>query len=157
DGVTPLGSPYLVMDFVSGETLDAAWQRRGKRLPTDEALEHGEKLLEVLAAAHEGGVLHLDLKPENTLLTSFGGRKGSDFSVATEIATEIAEEMSPPAERDVVAGTPEFMAPEQARVTGAAPCARADVFAVGAILYTLLSGRYVRSLEGALVPDKLAV
>jgi eukaryotic-like serine/threonine-protein kinase len=133
--------PFLVMELVEGDTL-AACLTSG-RLPLDQALEYGVQIAEALAAAHAHGIVHRDLKPANIMLTR-AGVKLLDFGLAG---------MRSPAARArgdalvgdggrvdtrPIAGTPPYMAPEQIR--GEATDARADLFALGAVLYEMLTG-----------------
>jgi serine/threonine protein kinase len=76
------GSVFLAMEFLEGESLHARSQRKGDRLPVRDVLELGHELLDVLAAAHEKGIIHRDIKPENLLLTNEGQLKVLDFGIA---------------------------------------------------------------------------
>ena len=129
------GLPLHVMELVEGEGLDRLWRRLGRRLPPRGALRIAHQVLELLMVCHARGVIHCDLKPANLLVSSTGALRVIDFGDAhapTYAPTELLA--------DVVVGTPSFMAPEQ--VTGDVELdARVDVFAVGALLYTLLSGK----------------
>jgi tetratricopeptide (TPR) repeat protein len=133
------GQPFIVMELLAGETL-AARLHRGP-LPVGEALDLALDLLEGLAALHDAGVVHRDVKPSNLFLTPHGGRL-VDFGLAHE-APEAASfhsdssgELTTPG---LVVGTPGYMAPEQ--VLGHAVDARADLFAAGALLHEALGGR----------------
>jgi serine/threonine-protein kinase len=131
---------YLVMELLDGMTLDAVRQERGGRLPAHEAAWVGLELLDVLEAAHTRGILHRDVKPGNVFITRRGVLKLLDFGIAS-----LREDSDAPGitETGVVLGTPGFMAPEQARgrVDELGPAT--DVYAVGATLFRLLSGRLV--------------
>jgi len=145
-GSAPLGTanvPYLVMELVEGETL-AARLRRGP-LSVDQALAVGIEIAEALAAAHAAGVVHRDIKPANIMLTR-AGAKLLDFGLArlhrSLVAGHHAFGHSPddhPTRPSGILGTLPYMAPEQLR-RGESD-ARADLFALGAVLYEMLSGR----------------
>jgi serine/threonine-protein kinase len=134
------GTVFLVMELLEGETLEKAWQRAHRRMPVRRALDIVDAVLDVLARAHEKGVVHRDLKPANVFLTASGGVKVLDFGIAS---------LQQPSSSDVTTrsggllGTPAFMAREQARGRWDLVDARTDVWSVGAILFTLLSGRTV--------------
>lgn len=132
------GCPYLVMELLHGDTLDAHWERApNRRLDARDVLLHAERLLDVLAAAHDHGVVHRDIKPDNIFLTTTGELKVMDFGIA-----RLLESTSGTKTGDVL-GTPAFMAPEQAAGRTKDVDARADVWSVGAVLFALLSGRHV--------------
>ncbi|MGA8890327.1 MAG: serine/threonine-protein kinase [Anaeromyxobacteraceae bacterium] len=125
-GTCPAGS-YLVMELLQGETLA---ERIGKEpIPVDEALRVAEQMAEGLAHAHSRGVLHRDLKPANVFLCSDGRVKLLDFGLAHLLGTEGSSG----------AGTPAYMAPEQA--DGGAVDERADVWAAAMVLGEMLTGR----------------
>ena len=122
------GVPLLVMELLDGETL-AARVRGSRVLPPRTALEIAAAVLDLLAVCHARGVVHRDLKPENIFLTEDGRVKLLDFGVARRGTASAA--------RRAAVGTPAFMPPEQALGT---VDARSDVFAVGAMLWTVISG-----------------
>jgi len=125
------GVPYLVLDLVRGRSLAEA--AAAGPLEPGEAVRIAGELASALGALHAGGVLHRDLKPANVLLTEDGAAKLSDLGLARlDDATRLTQSAA-------VVGTPTYMAPEQLR--GAPVDARADVYALGAILYELLSGQ----------------
>ena len=129
------GLALHVMELVEGEGLDRLWRRLGRRLPARGALRIAHQLLDLLIVCHAGGVIHCDIKPANLLISSTGILRVIDFGDAHAPAHAPGELLA-----DVAVGTPSFMAPEQ--VTGDAELdGRVDVFAVGALLYTLLSGK----------------
>ncbi len=117
---------YCTMELVDGEALTARL-RRG-RLAVGEAAAIGAGICEGLAAAHGAGVIHRDLKPGNVLVTTDGRPVVVDFGVAAIVRTEGFG----------IAGTPGYMAPEQAR--GEAPTPASDIYAVGVVLYEMLTG-----------------
>jgi serine/threonine protein kinase len=125
--------PYLVMEFVAGETLQHRLDRTGP-LEVPEVLRLGRQLAEGLAAAHEKGLVHRDIKPTNILIerelrahvkiTDFGLARAADDASLTKSG--------------IVAGTPMYMAPEQAK--GEELDHRADLFSLGGVLYAMLTG-----------------
>ncbi len=136
-GTTDDGRPYFVMEFIDGEPLDRHCARR--QLSTDERLR---LLLGVCAAmeyAHARGVLHRDLKPDNVLVTAEGAPKVTDFGLAKRLEGSGGE--AGPTQSGAVLGTPSYMAPEQAAGRRAEVGPHTDVYALGAILYELLTGR----------------
>lgn len=143
DDVTEEGAPFLVMELLEGETLDARLMRKG-RLEHGEVLAIANQVLAVLSAAHERGVVHRDLKPENLFLTRGGELKILDFGIAR--LRELTPDGSSTRAGSLL-GTPAFMAPEQARGRWEEVEASTDVWAVGATIFTLLTGRYVHEAE----------
>ncbi len=142
DDVTEDGAPFLVMELLDGETLDARLARLGI-LPVHEVAAIGAQLLDVLAAAHERDIVHRDLKPENLFVTRDGLLKVLDFGIA-----RLREPHSGSGTRaGSVLGTPAFMAPEQALGRWGEVDGRTDIWAVGATLFTLLSGRHVHDAD----------
>jgi tetratricopeptide (TPR) repeat protein len=152
------GRPYLVMELLSGETLSSRL-RRGP-LPPGEALDVGQDLLAALAALHEAGVVHRDVKPSNVFLTAHGA-KLLDFGLARELPKDVARALVTSTDvtrPGLVVGTPGYMAPEQ--ILGRPVDARADVFAAGVVLYEALGGRtpfggetVVQALSGTLYDE----
>jgi len=135
---TPEGDAYIVMDLLEGETLSSVLDRQ-RKLPAPVACEYTTQILEALEAAHALGVIHRDLKPENVFLTFASGRpviKLIDFGIAKARRTEEQKNLTV---AGVVMGTAEYMAPEQARSADRVD-ARADVYAVGVMLYEMISG-----------------
>lgn len=136
-GQLPGGEPYLVMELLSGSALDQLLARRG-RLPVAEAIEIVRQACSGVQAAHDAGIVHRDLKPENLFLLSgtqrfvkildFGISKFDDSLVDVPALTTAGSIM----------GTPFYMSPEQVR--GETLDARADVYALGVVLYECLSG-----------------
>ncbi|MFN5976271.1 MAG: serine/threonine-protein kinase, partial [Planctomyces sp.] len=118
--------PYFVMEYVEGGSLGA--RLSGARLSTDEAVRIAREICSALVDAHGAGVLHCDLKPDNVLLDGQGRVRLCDFGQA-----RMSHEHSP------ALGTLYYMAPEQADLESL-PDARWDVYAVGAILYQMLTG-----------------
>ena len=143
------GIAYLVMQYLDGETL-AATLTKGP-LPLERALRHAIEIADALDKAHQAGIVHRDLKPSNIMLTS-GGAKLLDFGLAKSMTPLLAgngASMMPttPAgltQQGTILGTLQYMAPEQ--LEGLQADARTDVFAFGAVLYEMLTGR--RAFEG---------
>jgi urea transport system substrate-binding protein len=126
--------PFLAMEYLEGETLQGLLER-GEPIPLREALRIGWEIASGLAAAHEKGLVHRDVKPSNIWLEAPTGRaKLLDFGLVHAGTGHTGLTQT-----GVVVGTPEFMAPEQAR--GEEVDARSDLFSLGAILYTLCSGQ----------------
>jgi eukaryotic-like serine/threonine-protein kinase len=121
---------YIAMEFVEGRTLRELLQAAG-RLPAPRALELGKQLCRAVVYLHGQGVIHRDLKPENVIVTTGGQVKIIDLGSALAGP----ERRAPGAD---AAGTPDYMAPEQLR--GRRADARTDVYALGTILYELLTG-----------------
>jgi hypothetical protein len=126
--------PYLVMEFIPGETLQERLDRTGP-LDVPEVLRIGRQIAEGLAAAHVTGLIHRDVKPANVLLESgpLARVKLTDFGLAR------AADDASISQSGVVAGTPLYMAPEQARCE--ALDHRADLFSLGSVLYVMCTGR----------------
>ena len=136
------GAPYLVSELLEGETLRERLLRGP--LSPQHAVEIAVQVARGLGAAHEKGIVHRDLKPENVFLTADGHAKILDFGLAKLLGPESPANGSEPGAvaqtgSDVVVGTVGYMAPEQVR--GEVVDGRADVFATGACLYEMLSGR----------------
>ena len=124
------GVPFISMEYVDGEDLASLLQRIG-RLPSDKALEIARKLCAGLAAAHERGVIHRDLKPQNIMLNKRGEVIIMDFGLAA-----VADQLHGAEARN---GTPAYMAPEQLR--GDSVTAKSDIYALGLIFYELFTGK----------------
>ncbi len=153
------GTSYLVMELVSGETLQQLVNRDGP-VPVEEALSIAKQIAEALEAAHEKGIIHRDLKPANVKLTAEGKVKVLDFGLAKAFAGDTATEdmgNSPTLSmaatmQGVILGTAAYMSPEQAK--GKAVDKRTDIWAFGAVLYELLTGK--PAFHGEDVGDILA-
>ena len=133
------GRPFLVMELVEGETLQARLDRE-RRLAPREAVDLARRLAQGLAAAHRAGVLHRDIKPDNVLLSRTTGEPLlTDFGLAKDLsATQSRSRLSI---RGRFLGTPGYWPPEQARGELDAMGPRSDVYALGATLWALLVGR----------------
>jgi hypothetical protein len=148
-GATEDGRPYFVMEYIDGQPLDRYCESR--QLGTRQRVELFRSVCEAVRHAHERGVLHRDLKPANVLVTADGTVKVTDFGLAKRLVDKPGA--SAPAyltQTGAVLGTPCYMAPEQAAGKGAEVGAAADVYALGAILYELLTGRPPFRAETAL-------
>src|SRR5215471_17142239 len=137
------GSPYIVAELLEGEDLRAKLKEGS--LPARKAIDYAQQITHGLAAAHEKGIVHRDLKPENLFITNDGRVKILDFGLAKltqQMPKSIdTEAITSPVLTDVgtVMGTIFYMAPEQAR--GERVDYRADIFAFGAILYEMVTGK----------------
>ncbi|MEN6440566.1 MAG: protein kinase [Syntrophobacter sp.] len=126
---------YIAMEFVEGKTLAQVLAKR-RTLSPKEAIPIFDQILQALEAAHAHDIIHRDIKPANIMVTEGGRVKVMDFGIA-KIASHNATATG------MILGTPQYMAPEQIR--GAKPDSRSDIFAVGVILYEVLTG--VRPFE----------
>jgi hypothetical protein len=130
------GLQLLVMEYVEGRTLADVLARKGP-LPVANACHYARQAARGLQHAHEAGLVHRDLKPQNLMLTPQGVVKVLDFGLARLARGRAGGGLT---QEGVLMGTPEYLAPEQA--TGARPAdARSDVYALGCTLYGLLAGR----------------
>jgi len=139
------GRHFISMEHVEGEDLASLLRRIG-RFPQDKALSLAIEICRGLEAAHDRGILHGDLKPSNLMVDAHGWAKIMDFG--------LAKFSRRPEVRGEVAGTPDYMAPEQRR--GESPSVQTEVYALGLVLYELFTGRRARrdressdSAEGA--------
>jgi len=125
------GHPFLAMEYLAGVSLGRRLDIAG-RLPLDEALRCIAQACHGLDYAHANGVVHRDIKPANLFITAAGDVKILDFGLARLTSSELTQSAA-------VMGTASYMAPEQVR--GERTDHRADIFAIGAVLYELLAGR----------------
>ncbi|WP_369945823.1 serine/threonine-protein kinase PknK [Vitiosangium sp. GDMCC 1.1324] len=136
-GRVALGSPYLVMQFIHHPLLAELLARR-EGASLSEGSRRALALVEALETVHHRGLIHCDLKPENIFVDEAAGAVGFfDFGLARPLV--IVEDETPSTRVGAYAGTAEYMAPEQC--LGAALDARTDIYAVGVLLYEMLTGR----------------
>ncbi len=136
------GQPFISMEYVDGEDLADLLKRIG-RLPSAKAMETARKICAGLAAAHDKGVIHRDLKPQNIMLNKRGEPVIMDFGLAA-----VADQLTGTEARN---GTPAYMSPEQLR--GDEVTAKSDIYALGLVLYEIFSGK--RAYEANSVADLL--
>jgi len=144
DDVAEDGAAFLVMELLDGNTVEALGARPGSRMPMREALGIAYQTLDVLEAAHAKTIIHRDIKPANVFVLRDGQVKVLDFGLARLRDAATSLETTRTGEQ---MGTPAFMAPEQARGDVKNIDRRTDIWAVGATLFTAISGRLV--YEGA--------
>jgi len=149
DDVAEDGAAFIVMELLSGESVETLWERAGGRLPTPMAVNLVDQLLDVLAAAHAESIVHRDIKPANLFVTTDGTLKVLDFGIARTRDAAAGRSSRAMTSTGMLLGTPAFMAPEQALGKSADICAQTDVWSTSATLFTLLSGQYVHSGENA--------
>ncbi len=140
------GRPFIVMEYVDGQTVDELLRSEG-RLSPNAAVEVAIQVCAGLEAAHAAGLVHRDIKPQNLLVRADGVLKIADFGIARmDDGTRLTA-------TGTVLGTAAYLAPEQA--SGEDVTAAADIYALGAVLYELLTGRPPRRVEtlAALVPS----
>jgi serine/threonine protein kinase len=130
----PDGRPYIVMELVDGQTL----REVKSTAPVGGVVRAIIDVLAALEAAHAIGIVHRDLKPDNVIVTARGHAKVLDFGIA-KLTRAHPGAVAPRTATGIVLGTPEYMAPEQ--VEGGTPDARSDLYAVGVMLYELLTGK----------------
>ena len=145
------GVDFMVMEHIEGDTL--AHRLKKGALPLDQALKHAAEIADALDKAHRRGVVHRDLKPGNIMLTG-SGTKLLDFGLAKQKAPEaegdgsvpsaLPTEQAPLTKEGSILGTFQYMSPEQ--LEGKEADSRSDIFAFGAVLYEMLTGR--KAFEG---------
>ncbi len=137
----PDGTPYLVLEFLAGEPLSKRLERGP--MPLDPALALVRQIGSALAAAHRAGIVHRDLKPDNIFLcpTDSGGQVTDHVKVLDFGISKIKNSTTVQTQEAQLLGTPQYMAPEQASGKNREVDQRTDVFALGAIVYEMLSGR----------------
>jgi eukaryotic-like serine/threonine-protein kinase len=137
------GSVFLVMELLEGESFETRRARSRHVLSAIDVLKVADRVLDVLASAHEKGIVHRDIKPDNIFLTSDGGVKLLDFGIARLRDSMRRATMT----SGGAIGTPAFMPPEQARGRWDDVGPRTDIWALGATMFTALTGRLVHEAE----------
>jgi eukaryotic-like serine/threonine-protein kinase len=133
------GEPFLVMERLAGKTVDEIWVEEGKKVDLHWVLAIADSTLDVLRVAHTRGVIHRDIKPENIFLVNGGGAKLIDFGVsgASHVNKDYVTRFG------YTMGTTAFMPPEQALGKWNEVDVRADIFALAATMFLLLSGQTI--------------
>ena len=128
------GHPYIVFEHVKGETLKDRIRREGP-LPIAEAIAYAIEIGRALQAAHEGGLVHRDVKPQNVLIDEEGRAKVTDFGIARGLESKQANQLTAAGK---VIGTTDYVSPEQAM--GQDVSGQSDVYSLGIVLYEMLVG-----------------
>lgn len=138
-GETEDNRPFLAMEYIEGQTLDAVIAQR--RLPLRDVVSIGVQAAEALEAAHARGIIHRDIKPANIMLDRRGHLKVLDFGLAKRLGQDELSAVTTEAQTrtGMLLGTPHYMSPEQALGRELDP--RTDIFSLGAVLYELVAGQ----------------
>ena len=139
-GQTEQGRPFFVMELVHGIPITTFSDKN--RLPITERLELFNTVCDAIQHAHQKGIIHRDIKPSNVLVTLYDGRpvvKVIDFGVAKALSQPLSEKTLFTAFGQVI-GTPAYMSPEQAEMSGLGVDTRSDIYSLGVLLYELLTG-----------------
>ena len=127
-------SPFIVMRYIDGESLEDLLKRHSDGLPVRKVTRIALAVARALEAAHAGGIVHRDLKPSNILIEEDGGVWLMDFGLARPLDPDSEE-----GAKNRIVGTPHFMAPEQ--IGGGTIDARSDLFSLGSVIFFMLTGR----------------
>jgi serine/threonine protein kinase len=152
DDVTTDGNAFLVMELLDGNGLFELADQAGGKLDVESVLRFTDRVLDVLASAHDNGIVHRDIKPENIFVTHDGRVKVLDFGIAG--LAEPPKEHARATQTGTPMGTPAFMAPEQARGRWDLVGPQSDVWSAGAMMFTLLTGQLL--FEDGTVAELLA-
>ncbi len=139
-GATHTGRPYFVMELVRGDPVTVYCDR--EKLPVEQRLRVFQAICSAVQHAHQKGVIHRDIKPSNVLVTVADGKplpKVIDFGIAKATAVRLTDRTLF-TEMQQIIGTPEYMSPEQAEVSGVDIDTRSDIYSLGVLLYELLVG-----------------
>ncbi len=139
-GATETGRPYFVMELVRGDPITEYCDRNN--LATPERLALFTDICHAVQHAHQKGIIHRDLKPSNVLVTLFDGKpipKVIDFGIAKAMNQRLTDKTLFTAHRQLI-GTPQYMSPEQAEMSGVDIDTRSDIYSLGVLLYELLTG-----------------
>jgi serine/threonine protein kinase len=140
------GRYYMVMEYIEGENLKTII-RNGSPFTVDRTLDFITQISAGVGYAHRAGLVHCDIKPQNVLVTPEGKVKVTDFGIARALIS-----IKPNEQNDIVWGSPQYFAPEQA--AGEAPTPASDVYAIGIVMYEMLTGRLPFQAEN---PQALAM
>jgi len=152
-GTTATGSPYLAMEYVEGAPIDRYCDEQ--RLSLDARLQLFLKVADAVQYAHRHLIVHRDLKPSNIVVTSEGAVKLLDFGIAKLLASNAPESAGPPTVDGIWLMTPEYASSEQAH--GKPVTTATDIYQLGFLLYTLLTGREPYNVRGRNSVDALRV
>ncbi len=148
DDVAESGAAFLVMELLDGESVDSRALREGTGLGANVALAIAHQLLDVLRAAHDKGIVHRDVKPANLFLLPNATLKVLDFGIAR--ARDALAGSAAHTSAGMLLGTPAFMAPEQALALTKEIDGQSDIWAVGATIFSLISGQFVHEGENSM-------
>lgn len=141
-GTTESGRPYFVMEFVKGLPITEYCNQETLKLKIEERLKLFHQVCEAIQYAHQKGIIHRDIKPSNILVSVKDGKavpKIIDFGVAKAISQHLSESTLYTKKGELI-GTPEYMSPEQAEMSGLDIDTRSDIYSLGIVLYELLTG-----------------
>ncbi len=142
-GVLPDGRPYLILEYVRGETLKEFLEKNKKFSPADSIPVFGD-IIDAVEAAHDAGIFHRDIKPSNIIIDAKGRAKVLDFGIAKVIGLEDTTSVTL---TGASVGTPAYMSPEQC--LGKEQDARSDIYSIGCVMYECLTGSKVFPAENA--------